>query len=395
MKHEAEQNHIVLYLENRIDSSNAAQTEKEVFDILEAHPEKTPLFDASALDYISSAGLRVLMKVRKRQQEKVTVREVSSEVYDILDTTGFTELLDVRKKLREISLEGCEVIGRGFYGTVYRIDADTIVKMYQTPDAMEMIENEKRMAKMAFVKGIPTAISFDIVKSGNRFGSVFELLKAKTYNDLVIEQPERTEELVRDYVKFFKEVHATLMDEGTLPSARERFLSYTDELGDWLSAERIARCRTLLETIPEDLHVIHGDFQMKNVMLADGEPMLIDMDTLATGHPVFDLAGLYVTYVAFEEDDPENGRSFLGIDNDKCAYIWKKILEFYTEGASEAEREEIELKIRIVAYIRFLFILAISDIKNGELGEKRVRTAVRHLEELTGRTDSLYFVTAE
>ncbi|MBR0091298.1 MAG: phosphotransferase [Lachnospiraceae bacterium] len=391
MKNTTEREYIVLYPEGRIDSSNAAQTEQEMFEILEANPEKTPLIDASALDYISSAGLRVLMKLQKRVKEKYTVREVSPAVYDILETTGFTEILDVRKKFREISLDGCEVIGRGFYGTVYRLDEDTIVKMYNTPDALAMIENEKRMAKLAFIKGIPTAISFDIIKSGDRFGSVFELLRAKTFNDLVIERPEQTEALVRDYVGFIKSVHATLMDEGTLPSARERFLSYLDELKDWLSEEQIARCRTLLLTVPEDLHVIHGDFQMKNVMIVDDEPMLIDMDTLATGHPIFDLSGLYATYMAFEEDDPENGINFLGIDNDKCALIWKKILEYYTEGAADAEREETEVKIRIASYIRFLFILAVSDLKSGELGEKRIKTATRHLGELIHKTDSLYF----
>ena len=52
-----------------------------------------------------------------------------------------------------------------------------------------MIENEKKLAKLAFVAGIPTAISFDIVKIGNTFGSVFELLKAKTFNDLIKEKP--------------------------------------------------------------------------------------------------------------------------------------------------------------------------------------------------------------
>lgn len=393
MKYELEQNSIVIYPEGRIDSGNAAEAEKEIFGILEANPDKTPILDASGLAYISSAGLRVLMKVRKARQQPVTIREVSPEIYEIFETTGFTELLDVRKKLREISLEGCEVIGKGFYGTVYRLNEDTIVKMYHTPDAMAMIENEKRMAKLAFVRGIPTAISFDIVRADGMYGSVFELLKAKTFNDLVIEAPEKTEEIVRDYVAFLREVHATKMDAGDLPSARERFIGYLDEMGAYLTQEQTARCKTLLMTIPEDLHVVHGDFQMKNVMLADGEPMLIDMDTLSTGHPVFDLAGLYVTYMAFEEDDPENGMNFLGIPNDRCALIWDRILAFYFADAQDAERTRIEEQIRIVAYIRFLFLLAVTALKEGALGETRIRHAVQHLDELTGKTDSLFFET--
>ncbi len=40
-----------------------------------------------------------------------------------------------------------------------------------------MIKNEQRLAKRAFVKGVPTAISYDIVKVGDKYGSVFELLR--------------------------------------------------------------------------------------------------------------------------------------------------------------------------------------------------------------------------
>lgn len=391
MKYVTEHDNVLLYPEGRIDSANAAETEKEIFAVLEEHPDKTPLFDVSGLTYISSAGLRVLLKVKKRVAKDLTIREVSPEIFEILETTGFTELFQVHKKMREISLDGCDVIGRGFYGTVYRIDEDTIVKMYNPPDALEMIENEKRMAKMAFVKGIPTAISFDIVREGDRYGSVFELLKAKTLNDLVIESPERTEEIVKQYVAFIREVHGTQMDEGSLPSARERFLSYLDELKAFLSDEVIEKCRTLLLTIPEDLHVVHGDLQMKNVMIVDEEPMLIDMDTLCTGHPVFDLAGLYVTYKAFEEDDPENGMQFLGISNEQCSRIWDGILSLYLEGETEEEKARIEEKIRIVAYIRFLFLLAVSDLKNGTLGETRIRNASQFLRELAEKTDSLFF----
>ena len=41
--------------------------------------------------------------------EALPVVNVSPEVYDIFDMTGFMELLDVKKRLREISVEGCEL----------------------------------------------------------------------------------------------------------------------------------------------------------------------------------------------------------------------------------------------------------------------------------------------
>ena len=85
--------------------------------------------DASQLEYISSAGLRVLLKLAKAVGD-VTVNNVSSDVYEIFSVTGFTEILNVKKALREVSIEGCEMIGAGGYGSVYRIDAETIVRVY-------------------------------------------------------------------------------------------------------------------------------------------------------------------------------------------------------------------------------------------------------------------------
>ena len=104
----------------------------------------------------------------------VTVNNVSSEVYEIFNVTGFTEILNVKKALREVSIEGCEMIGAGGYGSVYRIDAETIVKVYHNA-SLEFIEKERELSKRAFLLGVPTAISFDTVKVGEQYGVVYEI----------------------------------------------------------------------------------------------------------------------------------------------------------------------------------------------------------------------------
>ena len=70
-----------------------------------------------SLTYISSAGLRFLMKFCKSTGKKLSVINVSKEIFEIFDTTGFTNILDVQKKLREISVEGCELFGPGGHGS--------------------------------------------------------------------------------------------------------------------------------------------------------------------------------------------------------------------------------------------------------------------------------------
>jgi len=372
----------------RIDSSNAQEFESGLMALVPAGCADFCL-DAEGLDYISSAGLRVLMKLRKSCSGSISILNVSDQVWSVLEMTGFSQLFNVKKAYRRISIDGCPVIGKGFYGTVYRIDADTIVKVYSTPDSIPLIVNEQKMAKAAFIKGIPTAISYDIVKVGDSYGSVFEMLKAKSFNDLVIENPKDVDSVVKRWSDLLKQVHSTEMDSGEVPSCRARFIDYLDVIAPYLDEGMIQTLKELLLSLPDSRTIVHGDYQMKNVLLSDDEPMLIDMDTLALGHPVFDFAGLYVTYQQFEEDAPGNSMAFLGIPFETSTHIWNKLFEYYFGPVSEDKKQQINDSIKIVALVRFLFILAVSDLKNGELGARRIAHAREHLEELLTRVEKL------
>jgi len=371
---------VTIFLEGRIDSGNATQVEKEILGLMDENPGKEIAFDAEKLDYISSAGLRVLLKVQKAKAKPVMISNVSGEVYDIFETTGFTQLLNVRKKYRQISVDGCEIIGKGAYGTVYRLDEDTVVKKYESPEALSMIENEKKLAKLAFVAGIPTAISFDIVKIGNTFGSVFELLKAKTFNDLIKEKPSEADETIRKYTELIKQVHSISLAPGTLPSAKAEYLKKLDNIHPLLSDELYERMKEFYDSLPEDDHVIHGDLQMKNIMLSGDEPMLIDMDTLSQGLPIFDLGGIYLAYIAFVEDDPENCMRFFGIDKEMADRIFYGVMDNYFREISEQEKKEILEKVKIIGYTNFLNML--KPEKHEELATLRIRHTIEFLKKV-------------
>ena len=389
MRFEKENGTLVAYLEGRISSANAPEVQNELLERRHADPTPELVIDAGSLDYISSAGLRVLLQLAKDQKGGLTVRNVTPAVYEIFEMTGFTSILNVRKKLREFSVEGCEIVGRGAIGTVYRIDEDTIIKVYELPDSIAMIENEQKRAKQAFLKGIPTAISYDVVKVGDKYGSVFELLKATNYNDLLRDEPERKDEIIRDYAHFLRRVHAVEMEQGELPDARRVFLGYLDALRAFLPQDLFDRLHALFCAMPENLHAIHGDIHMKNIMLSGDEPLLIDMETLSIGDPVFDLQGLFVTYQLFGEDDPDNAMQFLGIPQSLSDDIWEKAIAYYYDDRDAAAIPEIRRKIQIVAYVRFLQILLLLGIGSEELKQIRVEHTLAHLRELAWKVDSL------
>ncbi len=388
MRTEAEGSRVTVYPEGRISADNAADFQEELGKAYAA-AEKELVIDARNLSYVSSAGLRVLLHFARKKDKKLLICNVGQELYDIFHVTGFTELLNIKRKMRSISIEGCEVIGRGAVGTVYRIDAETIVKVFAPSTRLEDISAEQEKARKAFVKGIPTAIPYDIVQVGEQYGAVFELLDAHNLNDIYRQNPENSDALISRHVALMHQVHAAEALPGELPAARDVFLRYVEELSGTIPAETAEKIRQLLQRMPDDLHIVHGDLQMKNVMLNRDEMILIDMDTLCTGNPVFDLQALYVAYQSFNEDQEDNGMQFLGIPNAQCDIIWKQLAEHYFEGFSPEKIRQMEDRIRVLACVRFLDRIVTAGLGRPDLREIRVRHTLEHLEELLPRVEEL------
>jgi len=349
---EKDNNCCIVKLNGRIDSTNAADAEAMITGAIDGFSGDLVL-DAQDLSYISSAGLRVILRLKKANATTKIIN-ASSDVYEIFDMTGFTEMMDISKAYRELSVDGCEVIGEGANGKVYRIDADTIVKVYKNRDALEEIHNERELARKAFVMGVPTAIPYDVVKVGDLYGSVFELLNAKSFAKLMIEHPELTEEYAKESVEILKTMHSTMLKPGELPDKKQEALVWANYCKDYLPEEIGNKLVALVEAIPDTFNMLHGDYHIKNIMQQNGENLLIDMDTLAMGHPIFEFAAIYAAYIGFSCIDRENVFHFLGIPYEQAQVFWKATLRNYFETDDEAVLQKIEDRAAVICYARLL-----------------------------------------
>ena len=204
-------------LEGRIDTNNAPDVEQEIMSALDANDGKEPVFDAENLDYISSAGLRVLMKARKKINKPVDVINVSRDVYDIFETTGFTDLLNVKKAYRKISIDGLQLLGQGMTGNVYRMDDETVLKVFHPNISFDLlISKENKKARNAFVYGVPTAIPYDIVKVGDCYGIVYEMIKSKDLATVMSEDKSKIEEYMTMFAKTVRQMHSIHVEAGKL-----------------------------------------------------------------------------------------------------------------------------------------------------------------------------------
>ena len=345
----------ILYIaiEGRVDASNAAEVEEQIFSIKKDNCGKHTVIDAENLEYISSAGLRVILKIRK-EDPKLAIINVSADVYEVFDMTGFTDMVTIEKAYPRMSVEGCEFIAKGANGAVYRYDDETILKTYFAKDALPEIKQERENARRAFVLGINTAIPYGIVRVGDGYGTVTELLNAKSVTKLIRNNPDDMSEAVKYYVDMLKSIHAVDVEDGEVPDMKETALSWADFVSSYIPAEQGSKLRALIEAVPKKNRLMHGDYHTNNIMVQNGEPLLIDMDTLCMGDPVFELGSMFNAFIGYSELDPQVTMNFFGYTSETAKKFWNMSLKMYLETDDEAVCQSVAEKAMVIGYTRML-----------------------------------------
>ena len=345
----------ILYiaLEGRIDASNATEAEEKIFNIKSENPGKHTVIDADSLEYVSSAGLRVILKLRK-EEAGLAIINVAPDVYEVFDMTGFTDMVTVEKAYPRMSVEGCEFIAKGANGAVYRYDDETILKTYFAKDALPEIKQERENARRAFILGINTAIPYGIVRVGEGYGTVTELLSALSITKMIRKDPNDLTQAVKYYVDMLKTIHSTTVEDGEVPDMKETALEWARFVSAHIPEEQGKKLISLIEAVPKQNTLMHGDYHTNNVMVQNGEPLLIDMDTLCMGHPVFELASMYNAFLGFSEINHDDIMRFMGYDRETSGRFWNMALKMYLGTDDEAVCQSVAEKAMIIGYTRML-----------------------------------------
>ena len=322
-------------IKGKIDSNNASEFEKELLAEL---PKE---LDASMLEYISSAGLRVLLKLTKTVGE-VTINNVSSEVYDIFDVTGFTNILNVNKALREISIEGKKIIGKGGNGTVYRLDDETIVKVYRPDISLDTIDRERAYARAAFVAGIPSVIAYDMVKVGDSYGVVYEAMNSDNLGRAISNDPGHTDDYVAKYVALAKKLHSTPIKNSSIISLKDFLMRKADHtfMREHLEQNEIDVLKDIINAMADRDTLVHGDLHPGNIMLQDGELMRIDMGEITLGVPIYDVAAVYRDLISAPQNNSGIIEQSTGLKSQQCIEVGKKFLAMYSGITDPAQFEQ-------------------------------------------------------
>ena len=355
-------NGLTIYLGGRIDTDNAEQISAELTRIRGENPNGSVSLDAQALQYISSAGLRSLLKFRKKEAE-VYIVNVSPEIYEILDVTGFRRLFQVEKALRVIRPEDCEVIGQSGRGSICRIDRDTIVRVYDETVSLDAIRREQKNDHTALLLGIPAAISYDMVKYGDsQYGIVYEMADAGTLSEALLKHPEKREEYAGKYARFVKEYQDIHVGQEEAESLRRLLHERTERQEYGYTPEETAFLHKMIDLMPETDTLIHGELFPENIMVQENELLLLVMPAVVTGAPAAEAA-----LICHElSRHPEYGPAFSDI-----------FLKEYSGIAEAGALREYERKLELL----YAFLLCLVPGKGGA-EEKKPGVLRRVLEEV-------------
>ena len=382
---------LLVSLSGRVDTTNAEQVYDALRELREAHPDGNFTIDGELLEYISSAGLRALLRLQKKEKEPIHIIKLSLEIMEIFEMTGFSDILDVHRKLRTISVEGCEKIGQGANGQVYQLTKDSIVKVSLPQTRMEDIKRERDLAQKSFVKGIPTAITFDVVEVGDCKGVVFELLDAVSLASVINDHMDQFEKYADEYVALYKTFHQTKAAGKDFPSVKDIYDGYIDGCKDWYTPEELEQIRSLVRSVPDRDTLIHGDFHVRNIMVQQGELIMIDMGDVSYGHPIFDFLATAATQANLVELNPEYAVVHTGMPVETIKRLWNYLLQKYFEGKTQEEIARIDRQIRFFSKLKVALAPVVGAGAPKEIIEASVSDAkanlLPHISEWIGSVD--------
>lgn len=338
----------------RIDTLAAPNFGREIDSIHAEHPDLRLKLDFSDVEILTSCGIRELLRFQKAGYD-FFLQNVNSDVFFSLKLTGMTMLIDVRRNIPPISIEGCERIGAGANAEVYKLSGDTVVKVFTRSLPLDDIIEERMLAKIAFSAGIPTAISFGLTEVNGKPGLVFEMIDAKSIAKLVREDRSNIDRYAPQYAELLRDIHAVdcrNWNRYSLLNEADRFLAKVGLLAPYLREDCVEKLRRVGFSLADKHSLLHMDIQPNNVMVTGSELCLIDMDSIAQGAPEFELAQLMRSLILYWSLGDQSG--FLGFDKAASSELWGGLLREYYHTEDESFLAEKERLFTAIGYCNIL-----------------------------------------
>ncbi len=337
-------NKVILEPRGKITALNVDDFKESFMDAIKDIKNPDIVVDMAEVYYISSVGLRLMMSLKK-MASSIELINLSPDIYEVFSVTGLTEYLNVRRMYKEINIDGLEVLGYGATATVYRLNHEQIVKIFNEEVKEEDLLREQEETRKALLAGVPTMLSFDTVRADDRLGAIYEAFNFETLLSVYAKAPdEERKALIRKYAQTVRQMNSIDVDPEDFTDFKAITVERLEKAKKRLDDKALSIFRGMIDQIPDDHGFIHGDCHMGNLMMdQEGDLYVIDLGISGYGNSVFALSGV-AHYKVFTE-----------LITDENAYKNKAVLSFaegeelyhrfiseYCEDLDEKKRELVD-----------------------------------------------------
>lgn len=240
------------------------------------------------------------------------------------------------------------IIGSGGCSEVFEWGPDKVVKVFRSNTSRQAAHREFHNSMAAWKYGLPVPAPYEEIEVAGRPGIVFEKITGNTLMKLMVEKllKHREEAPVQEAVSevriiagLLHDIHTQVVDPLDLTNQIDH-MKATIARASRLTLEERRRVAEYLDRLPVRLRLCHGDPNPYNVILRDGNPIMIDWMCACIGDPAADIAEfiLLCRYGVLPSDTPPDVASRI---NASRPLFEKAFVEAY-KTISGMRDEEIE-----------------------------------------------------
>jgi len=179
------------------------------------------------------------------------------------------------------------LIGRGRIAEVFTWGDDQVLKLFYEGQAMDWIMEEARISRLVYETGVATPSVGDVIAIDDRHGIIYGRWYGTSMLTEISSKPWKVFQSARMLAKLHASMHEKKVNN--LPSQRQN-LQHSIRSVSALTSQKKDAILKVLDNLPDDHVLCHGDFHPDNVVVSAHDAMVIDWTTASQGNPLADAA---------------------------------------------------------------------------------------------------------
>lgn len=271
-------------------------------------------------------------------------------------------------KIRQVNIDNLKLLSKRGNSKTYISEDNKWAIKFATDDAGNTLDDYKRRQFCSQIienLHINTPKVRDIVcDADGNLALEYEYIEDKiSYARKVSNNPENVEDYMKNLTTFIKNIHNTKVVKEDLKSVEEMIEQTLRENVDIFDKERRIKIEKTISKIENTETLLHLDLQPANYILSKKGTMMIDLDTICYGNPIYDLAFFYYIYHFIR---PESIELLSRCSTDIADKMWRFFIKHYKKLDSEKEIDDFNEYIvpySIISAIAMLSIIKKDGVK--------------------------------